>query len=54
MYWKEMSYWRARMTWWQRFETMPEEISEYDEARFRRDIMLDYIDDDYDGQEEMM
>ena len=53
MYWVEMSYWRRWMPWRQRLETMPEEISEYDDVQFRHDVMFDYIDDD-DWQEEMM
>lgn len=53
MYWTEMSYWRERMSVRQRLETMPEEISEYDEMQFAHDVTFDYIDDDY-GQEEMM
>lgn len=53
MYWAEMSYWRRWMPLRQRLETMPEEISEYDDVQFRHDVMFDYIDDD-DWQEEMM
>lgn len=53
MYWAEMSYWREWMPLRQRLEAMPEEISEYDDVQFMRDVMFDYIDDD-DWQEEMM
>ena len=53
VYWMEMSYRREHMTWRQRLETEPEEISGYDEWQFRHDVMSDYIDDD-DWQEEMM
>lgn len=53
VYWAEMSYWRRWMPLRQRLETMPEEISGYDDAQFMRDVMFNYIDDD-DWQEEMM
>ena len=53
MHWMEMSYRHEHMTWRQRLETEPEEISGYDERQFWHDVMPDYIDDD-DWQEEMM
>lgn len=38
MYWAEMSYWHKEMTIQQRLETTPEELSEYTDYDFAKDV----------------